>query len=129
MEGDGIVLEIPGFIVDVLSPTTQQYTKLSAIEDGKLPIKASVTMACGCVIQKGGTWNSDSYTIAAIIKRNGKVLTEVPLSYTGVWNNFEGLLPIVEIGDYEVHVYAYDAKTGNTGLDKINFTILQSLNG
>lgn len=124
IEGDGIVVEIPGFIVDILSPTTQQYTKLSTLKNGKLPIHVSVTMACGCVISPGGTWDSNAYTIGAIVKRNGKVLTEVPLSYTGVWNNFEGMLPILEVGDYEIHVYAYDAKTGNTGLDKINFTIL-----
>ncbi|TKC08538.1 hypothetical protein [Pedobacter frigoris] len=121
--GDGIVVEIPGFIVDILSPTTQQYTRLSTIADGKMLLKASITMACGCVISKGGTWNSDDFTINAIIKRNGTKVTEVPLKFTGVWNNFEVILPVNEKGDYEVHVYAYDPKTGNTGLDKINFTI------
>lgn len=51
--GDGIVMEIPGFIVDVLSPTTQQYARLSTITNGAMILKASVTMACGCVISKG----------------------------------------------------------------------------
>ncbi|MNK94848.1 hypothetical protein D3C87_1150650 [compost metagenome] len=122
--GDGIVVEVPGFIVDVLSPTTQQYTRLSAVKDGKMPLKASVTMACGCVISKGGTWNSEAFTINAIVKRNGKWQAEIPLRYAGTWNNFEAELPVDEKGDYEVHVYAYDPKTGNTGLDRINFTII-----
>jgi len=122
--GDGIVMEIPGFIVDVLSPTTQQYTRLSTIINGKMTLKASVTMACGCVISKGGTWDSGAFSINAIIKLNGKKITEVPLTITDVWNNFEGVLPINAKGDYEVHVYAYDPKTGNTGLDRINFTII-----
>lgn len=122
--GDGIVLEIPGFIVDVLSPTTQQYMRLSTIKDGKLPLKASITMACGCVISKGGTWDSKAFTVNAIVKLNGKVQGEVPLKITNVWNNFESEISIAEKGDFEVHVYAYDPKTGNTGLDKINFTII-----
>ena len=122
--GDGIVVEVPGFIVDVIYPTTQQYTRLSAIKDGKMLVKASVTMACGCVISKGGTWNSEAFIINAIVKHNGKNIIEVPLKITDVWNNFEGLLPINAKGDYEVHVYAYDPKTGNTGVDRINFTII-----
>ena len=43
--GDGIVMEIPGFIVDELSPTTQQYTRLSTINNGKMTLKSSVTMS------------------------------------------------------------------------------------
>lgn len=122
--GDGIVVEVPGFIIDILSPTTQQYTRLSAIKDGKMLLKASITMACGCVISKGGTWDSEAFTINAIVKHNGKRIDEIPLKITGVWNNFEALLPVAAKGDYEVHVYAYDPKTGNTGLDRINFTII-----
>ena len=122
--GDGIVVEVPGFIVDVLYPTTQQYTRLSAIKNNQIVLKASVTMACGCVISKGGTWDSEAFTVSAILKRNGERMTEVPLKITEVYNNFEGILPITDKGDYEVHVYAYDPKTGNTGLDRINFTIL-----
>lgn len=122
--GDGIVLEIPGFIVDVLSPTTQQYIRLSSVKDNKMPLKTSVTMACGCVISKGGTWNSEAFTVNAVVNLNGKKIAEVPLTITEVWNNFIGVLPVPSKGDYEVHVYAYDPKTGNTGIDKINFTVI-----
>lgn len=121
--GDGIIVEIPGFIVDVLLPTTQQYIQLNTIQNGLLPIKASITMACGCVINKGGTWDGDAYEVKALVKRNGKKVAEGLLKITSVWNNFEGSLPVAEKGDYEVHVYAYDPKTGNTGLDRINFTV------
>ncbi|WP_257666318.1 hypothetical protein [Parapedobacter tibetensis] len=121
--GDGIIVEIPGFIVDVLSPTTQQYITLASITNGRLSLKASVTMACGCVISKDGTWNSEDYNVAAIIKRNGDRITEVPLKITDTNNIFEVMLPIAGKGDYEVQVYAYDPKEGNVGLDRINFTV------
>ncbi|WP_256003942.1 hypothetical protein [Pedobacter deserti] len=122
--GDGIVVEIPGFIVDILAPTTQQYTRLESIKEGKMPLKASITMACGCVISKGGTWDSEAFTTKAIIKHNGQKIGEIPLKITDVWNNFEAAIPITAKGDYEVHVYAYDPKTGNIGVDKINFTVI-----
>lgn len=124
MVGDGIVLEISGFIVDILAPTTQQYIRLADIESGELPIRASVTMACGCVIASGATWNADDYLIAAIIKHQGQVVGEIPMTYTGTWNNFHAALPISEKGDYEVQVYAYDGKTCNTGVDIVNFTVM-----
>lgn len=124
IKGDGLVVEIPGFIVDILSPTTQQYTRLSTIKDGVMPLKASITMACGCVISKGGTWDSEAFTIKAVIMRDGKEVGEFPLKITQVWNNFEGDIPVQMKGDYLIYVYAFDPKTGNTGLDKINFTII-----
>jgi len=80
-------------------------------------------MACGCVISKGGTWNADAYAVNAIVHSSGKRIAEVPLRITEVNNIFKGDLPIDGKGDYEIHVYAYDPKTGNTGLDRINFTI------
>lgn len=122
--GDGIVVEIPGFIVDILSPTTQQYTKLDSIKAGKLALKASITMACGCVISKGATWNSDNFEMKAVVHLNGREVGTVPLNYVGIWNNFEAVIPIQQKGDYLVYVYAFDPKTGNTGLDRINFTVI-----
>lgn len=121
--GDGIIVEIPGFIVDILAPTTQQFIKLDAIKDNKLGLTTSVTMACGCVISSGGIWNADKYQINAIVKYNGARQTEVPLRITSVNNIFECMLPVAAKGEYEVHVYAYDPETGNTGLDRINFTV------
>ena len=42
--GDGIVLEIPGLIVDVVYPTTHQIIKLESITNGELKFKASLTL-------------------------------------------------------------------------------------
>jgi len=120
--GDGIVLEIPGFILDILSPTTHQFIKLDSIKSGELKFKASLTLECGCPITKGGVWNSDDITVSAIVKREGVKTREVPLQFTEQ-NIFEGILKVKEKGDYELDVYAYNAKTGNTGLDRINFVV------
>lgn len=120
--GDGIIVEIPGFIVDVLSPRTHNFIQLSSIKDKPFKIQANVVMMCGCIITKGGVWNSEEMEVAAIVKRNGTILKTVRMQLTTP-NLFEGELSITEKGDYEFSVYAYSEKTGNTGVDKVNFVV------
>ncbi|AZI23824.1 hypothetical protein EA772_00110 [Pedobacter sp. G11] len=121
--GEGIVLEIPGFIVDILSPTTHQQIKQASLKNGSLNFKASVTMSCGCPITSGGIWNADKIKVQAIVKKEGVKTEDLALVFTGQTNLFEGKLNIKEKGNYEILVFAYDEKTGNTGVDKINFVI------
>lgn len=45
--GDGIILEIPGFIIDILEPRTHQFIPFNSLEDGKLKIRANIVMMCG----------------------------------------------------------------------------------
>jgi hypothetical protein len=121
--GEGIVLEIPGFIVDVLLPNTHEQIKLESMKNGELPFKASVTMACGCPITKGGVWNSENIEVKAIVSKEGKKVAELPLALTAKNNIFNGILKVAGKGNYELIIYAYDRKTGNTGVDKINFVV------
>jgi len=122
ISGDGIILEIPGFILDVLYPTTHQFIKLDSIKNGELTFKASLTLECGCPITKGGVWNSDDIIVNAVVKREGVKKEELPLQLVEQ-NIFQGTLKVKEKGDYELDVYAYNSKTGNTGVDRINFVI------
>lgn len=111
--GDGIILEVPGFTIDVLSPQTHSRTS-----EKEIPIKANVVMMCGCTVSDGGLWDSSGYEIRALIKHNSEIVDSVPLSFTGTANTFEGSYEVPEPGVYEVIVYAYDNKTGNTGVDR-----------
>jgi len=115
IEGDGIVLEVPGFVIDVLSPQTH------ASHSGSVPIKANITMMCGCPTQDGGLWDSSEYEIRAIIKHNGSTTDQVNLSNTSE-STFETTYQPEFAGTYEVIVYAYHPKTGNTGVGKTTFT-------
>jgi len=120
--GKGILLEFPGFILDVLSPSTHEFIKLDDLK-GNLKFKVSLTMMCGCTITKGGIWDANGIEVKAIVKKEGVRITEVPLVITAAANIFEGNLKNVTKGNYELVIYAYDAKTGNTGVDHINFVI------
>lgn len=79
IDGDGIVLEVPGFVVDILSPQTHEtFTNGKSIE-----IKANVVLMCGCPVTPGGIWNADNYEINAIISESGKAAVTIPLFKRG----------------------------------------------
>lgn len=122
--GDGIVLEISGFIVDILEPRTHQYIALADVENKPFILKANIVMMCGCTINKDGLWDSEKMEVTAIVKRNDELHSEVPLGIIST-NLFEGDFMIKEAGRYEVIIYAYDEKTGNTGVDKVNYVIYE----
>ena len=120
--GDGIILEIPGFIIDILKPRTHHYIALDSVKSVPFKIKANIVMMCGCTINKGGLWNSDLMEVKGILKKNGELFKEINMSLTAT-NLFEGEVNIIEAGQYELLVYAYDSNSGNTGVDKVNYVI------
>lgn len=121
--GDGIILEIPGFIVDILSPHTHEVLLAKGLADGKIPIKVHLVLMCGCLVQKGGIWDSDNMEVSAIVKREGKIINEVSFVKTTADNVFEAALSAEVAGNYEVIVQAFDRVTNNTGVDKISFVV------
>jgi len=111
--GDGWLLELPGFAVDVLEPPAHQ-RRLGATS---VTVRANVTMMCGCPIEPGGLWDANGLEVRALLRRNGSPVGEAALSYAGETSQFAGEIATPEPGAYEIVVYAHDPKTGNTGLD------------
>ena len=122
--GEGIVLEIPGYIIDILKPRTHQYIGLKTIKDKPFLFQANIVMMCGCVIEKGGVWNSDEIEVTGILKKDGKFVKNIDLSWVST-NLFEGSHIINTAGNYELVLYAYHEKTGNTGVDKVNYVVFE----
>jgi hypothetical protein len=118
--GDGWVLELPGFVVDLSAPTPD--LALQGVPQ-TVALKAKVTPMCGCPVEPKGLWNADGYQVRALIRRDGQPQGEVPLAYAGQTSLFAGNLQVTRPGTYEAVVYAYDPKTGNTGLDRTVFTV------
>lgn len=116
--GDGIVLEVPGFVVDILSPQTHE-----SLADGKeITITANVVLMCGCPVTPGGIWDANKYEINALISGPGMETLTVPLKNNKKPSTFTGQTDL-NAGNYEITVYAFDPATGNTGLDKTNIII------
>ena len=118
--GDAWMMELPGFVVDILSPPTHSiYNNTSKT----ITVTANVTMMCGCPLTPEGLWNSNKYEIKLLLKKDGKPAGQFPLQYSGKPSQFVTPLNIEEAGIYELTVYAYDSANGNTGLDKATIIV------
>ena len=117
--GDGLIIEIPGLLVDLLSPTTHRYATAS---EGPFEIRANVVMMCGCPVTEGGLWDGSQMEVAALVKKDGAAYKTVPLKMAGD-NTFAAPLEAGEAGVYQLLVYAYDPRTGNTGVDQTSFIV------
>lgn len=124
LDGNGIIVEIPGFAVDVLNPRAAETFVLEEPAT-TISVTANVVMMCGCPIKPGGTWDANAYEVGALIQRNGEPIGSVPLAATEKASTFKGPLDVKEPGVYEIQVYAYDPSTGNTGLDRVAVTVLR----
>jgi len=108
-----LVLEMPGLVVRALSPSAHTMIKGPA----NVEVVASVTPMCGCPVSPKFYWKPENYEVAVIVKKNGQYFNTYPLKFSGKTNIFQTDLQL-DKGVYEFIVYAYDAKTGNTGVDK-----------
>ncbi|WP_444903398.1 hypothetical protein ACJJIU_17955 [Microbulbifer sp. CnH-101-E] len=118
--GEGLIVEIPGMVVDLLSPQTHLYTGL---DKSPFEIRANVVMMCGCSFTDGGLWDGSKIEVTAIVKRKGGEFATVPLKIQDTMNTFSAPFATDLPGVYEILVYAYDAKTGNTGVDRGSFIV------
>jgi hypothetical protein len=133
VEGDGFLLEIPGLIVQIVEPPTHYAP--AVLPD--LHIRANVAMMCGCPIEpKSGKakiccelpdpdqpWLPEEFEVKAVIRSPGGDRVVIPLAFTqtppvnapgeftATWT------PPAAGGVFEITVYAYQASTGNTGVD------------
>ncbi|MBS3803686.1 MAG: hypothetical protein KGY54_04005 [Oleiphilaceae bacterium] len=119
--GDGWIIELPGFVVDVLEPAAAQ--KMAATEVDSVTVSANVMMMCGCPITPDGLWDANQYEVAMTIMRNGEVIGEESMSYAGTSSRFSGEVPIDGAGIYDITVHAYDPHNGNTGIDRTTLVV------
>jgi len=112
--GDGIVLNMTGFIVD-------GWTRV--LEGGQVDIYSKAAMLCGCPIYPDGLWDPKNYEATAIIMQDETKVEEVSLKFTGPVGMFSGKTTITKPGHYKAIVYLFDKSTGNVGVDRTMFEI------
>ena len=118
--GDGIILEIHGFIVKTLSP--QMDAKLAV--GSPFEVRATVNMACGCPTEPDGLWDSNKIRVVARVVREGNVEAEVPMKYAGVQNTYAGNVSVTSPGRIELQVLALEPVNANFGLTRQDLTII-----
>ncbi len=122
IENQGIVMDVFGFSVDVLSPQAHEVIKLAGREKAGIVVRTNVVMMCGCPIMPNGIWDANKYEVKALIRHKGTV-EELPLAFAGKTSTFDGTLEVSKEGAYEITVYAFDPATGNSGVDKTTFMV------
>ena len=110
--GEGILLEIHGFIITTLTPQPDAKVKAGS----PFEVRATVTMTCGCPTEPGGLWDADKIHVVARMLRDGKVEREIPMTYAGLQNTFHGDIPVTSAGAMELQVLAMDPANANFGM-------------
>ncbi len=119
--GDGWVLELPGLLV---APNLAASTVSRSQAASGVVIEAEVMLMCGCPIEPGFFWDADDYEVVAIVRRGDEDVGRYPLRYAGAASEFETRFTAPRPGVYDISVYAYDSATGNTGLGRIELTVI-----
>ena len=112
--GEGILLEIHGFIITPLAPLPDAKVKAGS----PFEVRATVTMACGCPTEPDGLWDANKIRVVARLLRNGKVESEIPMTYAGVQNTFHVDVPNTAPGPMELQVLAMDPGSANFGMNR-----------
>ena len=110
--GDGIVLELNGFKVELLQPAGE------AVAPGaRVTVRARVEMMCGCPTTPGGLWDADGIDVVARLLRDGEEVATRSMRYAGETSLFEAELAAPqEPGRYELLVTAARPARANFGL-------------
>jgi hypothetical protein len=108
--GEGIVLELNGFTVEILDVQASATSTGHAVD-----VTARVTMLCGCPTEPDGLWNSNDYDLDARLLDGDTVVTSAGLDFAGKTSTFAASLGPVPSGMYTLQVLASDAARGNFG--------------
>ena len=111
VRGDGVVLELHGFILELLDP-------LQVKPGVEIPLRVKATMACGCPIEPGGLWDADKIEIMARVLRGDEAIQTVRLSYAGTSSTFAGSLPPLARGKYTLEITAADTASANFAVSR-----------
>jgi len=109
--GEGLLIELNGLRVEVESPAAH-----AELAGRRIPVRARVTMLCGCPTEPDGLWNSDHKTITARLVRDGEVVAEGALRFAGKTSQYETTLTAPDAGTYELQVIAVDPTRANNGM-------------
>lgn len=112
--GDGILLHLPGMVVDVLSPRAHLKTALGTT----LQVTANVTKMCGCPVGDDTPWPVDRYEVEmALYAATGDLISRTPMVYTGEHSLFAAEVTPEELGAYEIMVTVFDPLSKDSGVD------------
>ncbi len=120
MTGEGVVLTLHGFIVDIMAPEPVDSVKAG----NDFTLTASVRMMCGCPTSPGGLWDSNDYEITAHLIQNEEVVGSTQMKFSGRTNIYQANMKAPsKTGSIEVLITASDVKKTNFGMDQMTLKV------
>ncbi len=110
LTGDGLVLEMHGYLLDVLTPDAT----LTIAANAPSKVRARVRMLCSCPTSDGGMWKVDE--VRARLLRDGVVTHDVLLPYAGVTSEYAAELPALAAGQYTLEIVAASPAVATFGV-------------
>jgi hypothetical protein len=117
--GDGVVLELHGYVIDLMGPDTTRALSASS----PIAVRARVRMICSCPTQPGGMWEVNS--VVARLVRDSAVVAETKLTYAGEQSIYSGELGKVDAGSYRLEVIAASPSSVTNGVIRRRITVVQ----
>ena len=110
--GDGIVLDLHGYIVEITSPAGPGMARAGQ----RITVQARVRMLCSCPTGEGELWRAG--TVLARFRQGDRVTDAVPLTYTGGGSLYAGELRVPQAGSWLLEVTATDPARANFGMGR-----------
>lgn len=117
--GEGVILELLGFTVELLSPTDG--AELPAGEP--VEVRGKVTMLCGCPTEPGGLWDADDYELLVQAVRGGEVVGSWPMAFAGETSHYAGTIKLDEPGEVGLRMLAMDRGKANFGMAAVTVRV------
>jgi hypothetical protein len=118
--GNGILIELPGLVVDAITPLAGEVVEHNP--DEPITILANVRQLCGCDIAEEGHWPADRYEVEAFIFKEASFVSAVPLDYADK-SQFATRLKMPQAGTFRIIVTAFDPVTKDSGMDVTTITL------
>ncbi len=122
--GNGIMLEMPGFAVDVLAPAPN--SRFPHDPDTPVTVETNVMKLCGCLVAADTPWDPERYEVEAHIYRDSRYITSFAMSYAEEPGLYVANINVPLPGTYRVAVTAFDPVTKEAGTDSTTI-ILEEL--
>lgn len=124
--GNGIIIELPGLVVDILAPMANQHISFSP--DKPVTFVANISKLCGCKIEEGSLWPPERYDVEAHVFFGTQSIGSFPLNSMGK-SQYATNLKVPVPGIYTVTVTAFDRETKEGGFDKTTMVLVSADEG
>lgn len=123
--GNGIIIDLPGMSVDILTPMAGH--KVEYNPEKPVTIMANVTKLCGCQIDESTHWPPERYDVEAHLFRGTNPIGVIPMRNLGQ-SQYAANLKIPVAGTYNITVTAFDRETKEGGFDKTTIILVTDNN-